>query len=96
MKQVIEGKAAPEVLKTQSDAVVAMGTKVKMASAGMAMYEGSAIQGFHSGQANEISLTIASFFHSCSVPAHNANAPVFREMVQAIKMAPASPPPPIQ
>jgi hypothetical protein len=50
VKQVIEGKAAPKVLKTQSDAVVIMGTKVKMASAGMAMYQGSAIQGFRSGQ----------------------------------------------
>ena len=92
VKQVIEGKAAPKVLKTQSDAVVTMGTKAKMA-----MYQGSLIQGFRSGQTNEISLTIASFFHSCNIPAHNANAPVFREMVQAIKMAPASypPPPPI-
>jgi hypothetical protein len=34
-KQVIEGKAAPKVLKTQSDAVVAMGTKAKMASVGI-------------------------------------------------------------
>jgi hypothetical protein len=89
VKQVIEGKAAPKVLKTQSDAVVTMGTKAKMA-----MYQGSLIQGFRSGQTNEISLTIASFFHSCNIPAHNANAPVFREMVQAIKMAPASYPPP--
>jgi hypothetical protein len=71
-----------------------MGTKVKMASAGMAIYQGSAIQGFRSGQTNEISLTTASFFHSCNIPAHNANAPVFREMVQAIKMAPASYAPP--
>jgi hypothetical protein len=96
VKQVIEGKAAPEVLKTQGDAVATMGTKVKMASAGMAMYQGSVIQGFRSGQTNEINLTIASFFHSCNIPAHNANAPVFREMVQAIKMAPATyyPPPP--
>jgi hypothetical protein len=38
VKQVIEGKAAPKALKTQSDAVATMGTKVKMASAGMAMY----------------------------------------------------------
>ena len=89
VKQVIEGKAAPKVQKTQSDAVVTMGTKAKMA-----MYQGSLIQGFRSGQTNEISLTIASFFHSCNIPAHNANAPVFREMVQAIKMAPASYPPP--
>jgi hypothetical protein len=67
-----------------------------MASAGMAMYQGSAIQGCRSRQTNEISLTIASFFYSCNIPAHNANAPVFREMVQAIKMVPAShaPPPP--
>jgi hypothetical protein len=35
VKQVIEGKAAPKVLKTQSGAVVTMGTKAKMASAGM-------------------------------------------------------------
>jgi hypothetical protein len=53
-KQVIEGKAASKVLKTQSDAVVTMGTKAKMASVGMAMYQGSAIQGFRSGQTNEI------------------------------------------
>jgi hypothetical protein len=73
-----------------------MGTKAKMASAGMAMYQGSVIEGFRSGQTKEISLTTASFFHSCNIPAHNANAPVFREMVQAIKMAPASyVPPPI-
>jgi hypothetical protein len=39
VKQVIEGKAAPMVLKTQSDAIVTMGTKAKMASAGMAMYQ---------------------------------------------------------
>ena len=90
VKQVIEGKAAPKVLKTQSDAVVTMGTKAKMA-----MYQGSLIQGFRSGQTKEISLTIASFFHSCNIPAHTANAPVFREMVQAIKMAPASYVPPI-
>jgi hypothetical protein len=67
-----------------------MGTKAKMSSAGMAMYEGSVIQGFRSGQTKETSLTIASSFHSCSTPAHNANAPVFREMIQAIKVAPAS------
>jgi hypothetical protein len=90
VKQVIEGKTAPKALKTQSDAVATTGTKVKMASEGMAMYQGSVIQGFRSGQTNEISLTTASFFHSCNIPAHNANAPVFREMVQAIKMAPAS------
>jgi hypothetical protein len=89
MKQVIEGKAAPKVLKTQSDAVVTMGTKAKMA-----MYQGPLIQGFRSGQTNEISLTTASFFHFCNIPAHNAGAPVFREVVQAIKMAPASYPPP--
>jgi hypothetical protein len=65
-----------------------MGTKAKKASAGMAMYhQGSAIQGLRSGQANEISLTTASFFHSCNIP-------VFREVVQAIKMAPASYAPP--
>jgi hypothetical protein len=69
VKQVTEGKAASKALKTQSDAVVTMGTKVKMASAGMAMYQGSIIQGFRSGQTNEISLTIASFFHSCHIPA---------------------------
>ena len=67
MKQVIEGKAASKVLKTRSDAVATMGTKVKMASAGMAMYQGPVIQGFRSGQTNEISLTIASFFHSCNM-----------------------------
>jgi hypothetical protein len=49
VKQVIEGKAAPEVLEKQSDAVVTMGTKAKMASAGMAMYQGPATQGFRSG-----------------------------------------------
>jgi hypothetical protein len=96
VKQVIEGKAAPKVLKTQSDAVVTMGTKAKLASAGMAMYQGLAIQGFRSGQTNEISPTTAPFFHSCNIPAHNANAPVFREVVQAIKMAPASYAPPPQ
>jgi hypothetical protein len=76
VKQIIEGKAAPKVLKKQSDAIVTntitKGTKAKMASAGMAMYQGSAIQGFHSGQTKEISLTIASFFYSCNIPAHNA------------------------
>jgi hypothetical protein len=92
VKQVIEGKAAPKVLKKQSDAVATMGTKAKMASAGMAMYQyqGSAFQGFRSGQTKESSLTTASFFHSCNISAHNANTPVFREMVQAIKMALAS------
>jgi hypothetical protein len=73
-----------------------MGTKANMASAGMAMYQGSAIQGFRSGQSKEISLTTASFFYSCNISAHNANAPVFREMAQAIKMAPASYAPPPQ
>jgi hypothetical protein len=77
VKQVIEGKAAPKALKTQNDAVATMGTKAKMASAaGMAMYQGSAIQGFRSGQTNEISLTTASFFYSCNIPIppppHNA------------------------
>jgi hypothetical protein len=81
-------------LKKQSDAVVATGTKAKMASAGVAMYQASVIQGLRSGQTKEISLTIASPFYSCNIPAHNANAPVFREMVQAIKMAPASYAPP--
>jgi hypothetical protein len=91
-KQNIEGKAAPKVLKKQSGAVVTKGTKAKMASTGMAMYQhqGSVIQGFRSGQTKEISLTIASFFYSSNVPAHNANAAVFREMAQAIKMAPAT------
>jgi hypothetical protein len=79
VKQVIEGKAAPKVLKTQGDAVFTTGTpKAKMASAGMAMYQGSVVQGFRSGQTNEISLTTASFFYSWNIPAHNANAPVFR------------------
>jgi hypothetical protein len=52
VKQNIEGKAAPKVLKKQSDAIVTKGTKAKMASAGMAMcqYQGVAIQGFRSGQ----------------------------------------------
>jgi hypothetical protein len=61
-KQIAEGKAAPKVLKKQSDAVVTKGTKAKMASAGMAMYQyqGSAIQGSRSGQTKEISPTIAS------------------------------------
>jgi hypothetical protein len=77
VKQVIERKAAPKVvLEMQGDAVVTTGTKAKMASAGMAMYQGSAIQGFRSGQTKEISLTTAPFFHSCNIPAHNANAPV--------------------
>ena len=59
VKQVIEGKAAPKVLKTQSDAVVTMGTKAKMAYAGAVMYQASVIQGFRSGQTKEISLTSA-------------------------------------
>jgi hypothetical protein len=87
------------VLETQGDAVATMGTKVKMASAGMAMYQGSVIQGFRSGQTNEINLTIASFFHSCNIPAHNANAPVFREMAQAVHQdgtRKLPPPPPAQ
>jgi hypothetical protein len=70
-KQVIEGKVAPKVLKTQGDAVATMGTKAKMASAGMAMYQGSAIQGFRSGQTKEISPTTASLFHSFSIPANS-------------------------
>ena len=49
VKEVIEGKRASKALKKQSDAVATMGTKAKMASAGMAMYQGSAIQGFRSG-----------------------------------------------
>jgi hypothetical protein len=47
VKQVIEGKAAPKVLKTQSDTVANMGNKAKMA-----MYQGSVTQGFRSGQTN--------------------------------------------
>jgi hypothetical protein len=96
VKQLIEGKAAPQVLKKQSDAVVTKGTKAKMASAGMAMcqYQGSVIQGFRSSQTKEISHTTASFFYSCNIPANNANAAVFREMMQAIKMAPATCAPP--
>ena len=94
VKEVIEGKRASKALKKQSDAVVAIGTKAKMSSAGAAMYQASVIQGFRSGQTKEISLAITSSFHSCNIPAHNANAPVFREMVQAIKMAPASYVPP--
>jgi hypothetical protein len=80
-KQVIEGKAATKVLKKQSDTdvVVTKGTKAKMASAGMAMYQGSAIRGFRSGQTKqEISPIITSFFYSCNIPAHNVNAAVFR------------------
>jgi hypothetical protein len=47
------------------------------------------------GQARiRTSPTTASFFYSCNIPAHNANAPAFREMAQAIKMAPASHAPP--
>ena len=65
-----------------------------MASADMAMYQGSVIQGFRSGQTKEISLATASFFYSCNIPARNANAAVFREVVQAIKVAPASYGPP--
>jgi hypothetical protein len=53
VKQVIEGKAASKVLKKQSNAVVTMGTKAKMASAGVAMYQASVIRGFRSGQAKE-------------------------------------------
>jgi hypothetical protein len=94
VKQAIEGKCASKALKKQSDAVVATGTKAKMASAGVAMYQVSVIQGLRSGQTKEISLTIASPFYSCNIPAQYANAPVFREMVQAIKMAPASYAPP--
>jgi hypothetical protein len=44
----------------------------------MAMYQGSATQGLRSDQTKEISLTIASFFHSCIIPAHNASAVVVR------------------
>jgi hypothetical protein len=57
----------------------------------MAMYQGSVIQGFRSGQTKEISLATASFFYSCNIPAHNpqlllsSGSP--REMAQAIKMA---------
>jgi hypothetical protein len=76
-KQVIEGKCASKALKKQSDADVTMGTKAKMASAGAVMYQASVIQGLRSGQSKEISPTIASFFYSCNIPAHNANAPVF-------------------
>jgi hypothetical protein len=95
LKQVIEGKAASKILKKQSDAVATMGTKAKLVSAGVAMYQAPVIQGFRSGQTREISPTTASFFHSCNIPAHNANAaPVFREVVQAIKMEPASYAPP--
>ena len=94
VKEVIEGKRASKALKKQSDAVVAIGTKEKMEHAGRAMFQESVVKGFRSGQTKEISLTIASFFHSCNIPAHTANAPVFREMVQAIKMAPASYVPP--
>jgi hypothetical protein len=97
-KQIIEGKAAPKVPKKQGDAVRSRhqtkSTKAKTASAGMAMYQGPVIQGFRSGQANEISRTTASFFYSCNIPARNANAAVFREVVQAIKVAPASYAPP--
>jgi hypothetical protein len=62
VKQVIEGKAASnmsKVLKAQSDAVVAMGTKAKMA-----MCQGPVIQSFRSGQTNEISPTTAPLLHS--------------------------------
>jgi hypothetical protein len=38
-KQITEGKATPKALKKQSDAVATKGTKVKMASVGMAMYQ---------------------------------------------------------
>ena len=44
----------------------------------MAMYQGSATQGLRYDQTKEISLTIASFFHSCIIPAHNASAVVVR------------------
>jgi hypothetical protein len=70
-----------------------------MTPVGMAMYQGSAVQGFRSGQTKEISLTIASFFYSCNIPAHNASAPAFREMAQALRQSrwhpQATPPPPI-
>jgi hypothetical protein len=96
VKQVIEGKAAPKALKTQSDAVVTMGTN--QGENGVCGH--GDVPGIgnprpsRSGQTNEISLAIASFFRSCSTPAHNANAPVFRGVVQAIKIAPASHAPP--
>ena len=54
VKQIIEGKAAPKALMKQSDAVATKGTKAKIAPAGMAMCQGSAIQGFRSGQTKEI------------------------------------------
>jgi hypothetical protein len=84
MQVPIEGKSASKVLKTQSDAVVTMGTKAKMASAGMAMYQDRQSKAFAPARPRrQISLTTASFFYSCNIPARNADAPVFREMVQA-------------
>jgi hypothetical protein len=38
VKQVIEGKPAPKVLKKQGGALITTGTKAKMAPAGMAIY----------------------------------------------------------
>jgi hypothetical protein len=90
-----------KVLKKQSDAIATKGTKAKMAPAGMAMYQCTSRDRGNSRlslrpQTKEISLIAASFFHSCNIPAHNSNAAIYREMVRAIKMAPASyaPPPP--
>jgi hypothetical protein len=94
-KQIIEGKAAPKVPKKQGDTIATKGTKAKIAPAGMAMYQGSAIQGLRSGQTKEISLTTALFFYSCNIPTRNANAAVFRwRWCRHIKMAPASYAPP--
>jgi hypothetical protein len=91
------GKCSAKGTEEASDAVVTKGTKAKMASAGMVMcqYQGSVIQGFRSSQTKEFSPSFSSFFFSCNIPAHNANAAVcFRKMVQAIKMAPATYAPP--
>jgi hypothetical protein len=91
-----KGSAAPKVLKKQSDAVATKGTKAKakMASAGMAMCccQGSAIQGFRSGQTKEISLTTASSFYSCNIPAHTMGMLLSsgRWYSQSLKVAPAS------
>jgi hypothetical protein len=41
VKQIIKGKAAPKLLKKQSAAVATKDTQLKIAPAGMAMYQES-------------------------------------------------------
>jgi hypothetical protein len=105
-KQIIEGKAAPKVLKKQSGAVVQSPPGVprrKLASAGMA----SDVPVPGTGNSNSRpSLRRArprrsapplphSFIPAIFLRTMRMRAAVFREMAQAIKMAPATYAPPI-